>query len=84
VCVQPDREGRLEGTGRGRVVGSPADGVVARKKLTGEISREERNPLFVSAFCSFWPLKAVADCQTLSFSASFYTIRLGKNHSKST
>jgi hypothetical protein len=41
-------------------------------------------PLFVSAFCSFWPPKAVVDCQTLSFSASFYKIRLGKNHSKST
>jgi hypothetical protein len=41
-------------------------------------------PLFVSAFRSFWPLKAVADCQTLSFSASFYETRLGKNHSKST
>jgi hypothetical protein len=26
----------------------------------------------------------VADCQTLSFSASFYKIRLDKNHSKST
>jgi hypothetical protein len=41
-------------------------------------------PLFVSAFRSFWPPKAVADCQTLSFSVSFYKIRLGKNHSKST
>jgi hypothetical protein len=40
--------------------------------------------LFVSAFRSFWPPKAAADCQTLSFSASFYKIRLGKNHSKST
>jgi hypothetical protein len=41
-------------------------------------------PLFVSAFRSFWPPKAAADCQTLSFLASFYKIRLGKNHSKST
>jgi hypothetical protein len=41
-------------------------------------------PLFVSAFRSFWPPKAAADCQTLSFSASFYKIRLDKNHSKST
>jgi hypothetical protein len=40
--------------------------------------------LFVSAFRSFWPPKAAADCQTLSFSASFYKIRLGKKHSKST
>jgi hypothetical protein len=40
-------------------------------------------PLFVSAFWSFWPPKAAADCQTLSFSDSFYKIRLGKNHSKS-
>jgi hypothetical protein len=37
-------------------------------------------PLFVSAFFSFWPPKAAADCQTLSFSVSFYKIRLGKNH----
>jgi hypothetical protein len=27
--------------------------------------------------------KAAADCQTLSFSVSFYKIRLSKNHSKS-
>jgi hypothetical protein len=40
--------------------------------------------LFVSASGSFWPPKAAADCQTLSFSASFYKIRWGKNHSKST
>ena len=40
--------------------------------------------LFVSASGSFWPPKAAADCQTLSFSASFYKIRLGKNHPKST
>jgi hypothetical protein len=40
--------------------------------------------LFVSAFRSFWPPKAAAGCQTLSFSVSFYKIRLGKNHSKST
>jgi hypothetical protein len=40
--------------------------------------------LFVSAFRSFWPPKADADCQTLTFSASFYKIRLDKNHSKST
>jgi hypothetical protein len=45
---------------------------------------QHTKPLFISAFCSFWPPKAVADCQTLSFSASFYKIRLGKNHSKST
>jgi hypothetical protein len=38
----------------------------------------------VSASGSFWPPKAAADCQTLSFSASFYKIRLGKNHPKST
>lgn len=36
------------------------------------------------AFRSFWPPKADADCQTLIFSASFYKIRLSKNHSKST
>ena len=40
--------------------------------------------LFVSASGSFWPPKAAADCQTLSFSASFYKIRWGKNHPKST
>jgi hypothetical protein len=40
--------------------------------------------LFVSAFGSFWPPKAAADCQTLNFSTSFYKIRCGKNHPKST
>jgi hypothetical protein len=40
--------------------------------------------LFVSASGSFWPPKAAADYQTLSFSASFYKIRLGKKHPKST
>jgi hypothetical protein len=39
---------------------------------------------FVLASGSFWPLKAAADCQTLSFSASFYKIYWGKNHPKST
>jgi hypothetical protein len=41
-------------------------------------------PMFVSAFWSFWPPKAAADYQTLSFSVSFYKICLVKNHSKST
>jgi hypothetical protein len=40
--------------------------------------------LFVSASGSFWSPKVAADCQTLSFSANFYKIRWGKNHSKST
>jgi hypothetical protein len=40
--------------------------------------------LFVSASGSFWPPKAAADCQTLSFLASFYEIRCCKNHQKST
>jgi hypothetical protein len=40
--------------------------------------------LFVSASGSFWSPKTVANCQTLSFSVSFYKIRLGKNHPKST
>jgi hypothetical protein len=35
-------------------------------------------------FCSFWSPEAAAGCQTLSFSASFYKIRLDKNYSKST
>jgi hypothetical protein len=35
--------------------------------------------LFVSASSSFWSPKVVADCQTLSFSASFYKIRWRKN-----
>jgi hypothetical protein len=39
--------------------------------------------LFVSDSSSFWPPKAAADCQTLSFSASFYKIRWDKNHPKS-
>jgi hypothetical protein len=34
--------------------------------------------LFVSASDSFWPPKAAADCQTLSFSVSFYKIRWAK------
>jgi hypothetical protein len=36
--------------------------------------------LFVSTSGSFWPPKAAANYQTLSFSASFYKIRWGKNH----
>jgi hypothetical protein len=48
------------------------------------VSASPMRPLFVLAFWSFWPPKAAADCQTLSFSVSFYKIRLGKNHSKST
>jgi hypothetical protein len=40
--------------------------------------------LFVSASGSFWPPKAAADYQTLSFSDNFYKIRWGKNHPKST
>jgi hypothetical protein len=40
--------------------------------------------LFVSASGSFWSPITAADCQTLSFSASFYKICLGKNHPKST
>jgi hypothetical protein len=54
-------------------------GTTSRRQLRRDIL-----PLFVSAFRSFWPPKAAADCQTLSFSANFYKIRLGKNHSKST
>jgi hypothetical protein len=38
--------------------------------------------LFVSASGNFWPPKAVVDYQTLSFLASFYKIRWGKNHLK--
>jgi hypothetical protein len=38
--------------------------------------------LFVSASGSFWPPKAAADYQTLSFSASFYKIRWGQKPSK--
>jgi hypothetical protein len=40
--------------------------------------------VFVSASDSFWTPKADVDCQTLSFSASFYKIRWGENHPKST
>jgi hypothetical protein len=40
--------------------------------------------LFVSASGSFWPLKVIVDCQTLSFLASFYKICWGKNYPKST
>jgi hypothetical protein len=52
--------------------------------LDGEIPIAILMALFVSASGSFWPPKAAADCQTLSFSASFYKIRWGKNHLKST
>jgi hypothetical protein len=45
---------------------------------------KETLTLFVSASGSFWSPKAAADCQTLSFSASFYKIHWGKNHPKST
>jgi hypothetical protein len=45
---------------------------------------EYTKPLFVSPFWSFWPPKAAADCQTLSFSVSVYKIRLFKNQSQST
>jgi hypothetical protein len=31
--------------------------------------------MFVSASGSFWPPKAAANCQTFSFSVSFYKIR---------
>jgi hypothetical protein len=41
-------------------------------------------PLFVLASGSFWLPKADADCQTLNFLTSFYKIRWGKNHPKST
>jgi hypothetical protein len=41
-------------------------------------------PLFVSAFFSFWPQKLLRTAKRVSFSASFYKIRLGKNYSKST
>jgi hypothetical protein len=49
-----------------------------------ETSNRISMALFVSASGSFWPPKAAADCQTLSFSASFYKICWGKNHPKST
>jgi hypothetical protein len=57
-------------------------GYWVRKKRTA--ARANTMALIVSASCSFWPPKAVADCQTLSFLASFYKIRWGKNHPKST
>jgi hypothetical protein len=62
-------------------------GALNSKNSTGK-DREKKEirmkALFVSASGSFWPPKAAADCQTLSFSASFYKIRWGKNHPKST
>jgi hypothetical protein len=39
---------------------------------------ENTKGLFVLASGSFWPPKAVADYQTLSFSVSFYKIRWAK------
>jgi hypothetical protein len=58
--------------------------VSGKRKLYQDLAAALALPLIVSAFRSFWPPKAVADCQTLNFSTSFYKIRLGKNHSKST
>jgi hypothetical protein len=52
--------------------------------LVAGAGRRSSRGLFVSASGSFWPPKAAADCQTLSFSVSFYKIRWGKNHTKST
>jgi hypothetical protein len=71
------------------IFGHQANNVPWMICVSGKMSMEIMNyddsmPLFVSAFRSFWPPKAAADCQTLSFSASFYKIRFGKNHSKST
>jgi hypothetical protein len=40
--------------------------------------------LFVSVSGRFWLPKAAADCQTLSFSASFYKISWDKKQLKST
>jgi hypothetical protein len=65
-------------TGRRHYSGKPN-----YQRQWGEVRRSVI-ALFVWAFRSLWPLKADADCQTLSFSASFYKIRLGKNHSKLT
>jgi hypothetical protein len=48
--------------------------------LEGHSYRLPTMDLFVSVCDSFWPPKAAVDCQTLSFSASFYKIHWGKNH----
>jgi hypothetical protein len=58
-----------------------SEGVFATVKKKADVA-DQTWLLFVSAFYSFWPPKAAADCKTLSFSASFYKIRLNKNHSK--
>jgi hypothetical protein len=54
------------------------------KVQVARVRRHATVGLFVSASGSFWPPRAAADCQTLSFSASFYKIRWEKNHPKST
>jgi hypothetical protein len=45
------------------------------RKGEKRIEMRELLGLFVSASGSFWPPKAAADYQTLSFSANFYKIR---------
>jgi hypothetical protein len=55
----------------------------ARQNGTGILGRRQLR-LFVSASGSFLPPKAATNCQTLSFSDSFYKIRFSKNHPKST
>jgi hypothetical protein len=40
--------------------------------------------LYHSVFCSFWPPKAVVNCQKLSLLDNLYKNRFGKNHPKST
>jgi hypothetical protein len=75
------------GGGVGRWEWEAGEGEREREAVGSGPEIAQRNLImapFVSAFHSFWPLKAAADCQTLSFSASFYKICLGKNHLKST
>jgi hypothetical protein len=61
--------------------GEPA---LALAAPVGGLPGSETKCPFGSAFRSFWSPKAVAACQTLTFSTNFYKIRLDKNHSKST
>jgi hypothetical protein len=86
--LKPPASARGSGRRRGTVgVGSRRGREREREAVGSGPEIAQRNLImapFVSAFHSFWPLKAAADCQTLSFSASFYKICLGKNHLKST
>jgi hypothetical protein len=66
------------GGGRRLEVGAQPQRDAVRVRRTKRWPTQLFVALFVSASGSFWPPKAAADCQTLSFSASFYKICWGQ------